>query len=1093
MDERHLAIVIVIIATKILGRQSKGCGKDFTQGSAAARRRNPKADATTAAAAASATPTNRSNSSHKAQGSAASLDGEAEVVQGRRGRRGKTEGTISKDGQISAEEISTTTTTTTTFKYFLVRILLMSVCLSVSVSQAQMDTTFPTQFTIFDEIGSMASGMAHIHVAIPLNLSTFAGQALVLEDYLSKLSRAVGEDDEQTKIFMQSIREISKFALTRLQRIKAAITHLDVILPVDGDLTQQRQRRMTDALDADIYESIDTQYYLDARVATPIHINDLIISPTILREKFVTRWRHQLHHLQLSHNTSVKFHEQGRSRVRRQVSNKALSDIPTRDIPWFKAGKPWPTRDRQRLDLNFLISQLEQQIKSAKDFQAEIRNESNYLLNENSKLRQALGLEAVKPKSISQMHDEQIEILLNKALSGINDNDLAEYLRLRRNPTQDELRKPDISLDTKRFVHDLMVNRKYFEQWDNLKNFTHSPKIELNVTRVKRELKLDTNNHWIAKHPSVWDNLNLDDKDRRYYFLKNQYFYLQTRLSNLTLTTMMMMRNFSGIEQAHSKLSTIWSSKNMIQPEGFYTLDEILKQSPQSTLLQEHDHSRVKRVAPLVVFAAISGVLGTFLGMYNAWEISVLKNRLNEVSKNHNLLVQVTKKQEEQIHKITENMNAICSLIKLMVQHNPALISAQISAQLDLFQSRLTRATNAVQQLQHRRLAVDLLDSVQLDEMHKAIKAVAEQRGYTLLPERLSDYFQLEASYLRQGKDILIMLHVPCILHDQMLTIYRYIPFPYPLPNKIVSDPTTIQERISDTTITHSKTVGKEDPLEAIDALIIIPEAEMIAVGRERKFKILSQGDLAACIKRNRVFLCEKHQVLHTNLASSCLGSIFDRNEIGVKENCKLERKRLRETVYQLSATDHILFTPHPYTTEIICKNGSHFPLYLSQTTKIHIPEECKVTLNSHSIQSDYNIRISPEPLNVPWQWNPLSLPADLLLDAAMIDGKINALTQNLTSLFNETAVKTDFQQMINAQFSSPSAFPWFIWASIFASVIALLLLMFWYCYNSHQMHRYQNPPQSGPSVQLIQMPQPQAPPQELQKPGYHLPPQYNL
>jgi phage baseplate assembly protein W len=105
-----------------------------------------------------------------------------------------------------------------------------------------MDTAFPTQFTIFDEIGSMASGMAHIHVAIPLNLSTFAGQALVLEDYLSKLSRAVGEDDEQTKIFMQSIREISKFALTRLQRIKAAITHLDVILPVDGDLTQQRQR-----------------------------------------------------------------------------------------------------------------------------------------------------------------------------------------------------------------------------------------------------------------------------------------------------------------------------------------------------------------------------------------------------------------------------------------------------------------------------------------------------------------------------------------------------------------------------------------------------------------------------------------------------------------------------------------------------------------------------------------------------------------------------------------------------------------------------------------------------------------------------------
>jgi hypothetical protein len=267
----------------------------------------------------------------------------------------------------------------------------------------------------------------------------------------------------------------------------------------------------------------------------------------------------------------------------------------------------------------------------------------------------------------------------------------------------------------------------------------------------------------------------------------------------------------------------------------------------------------------------------------------------------------------------------------------------------------------------------------------------------------------------------------------------------------------------------------------------------MIAVGKERKYKILTQGDLAACIKRNRVYLCEKHQVLHTELANSCLGSIFDRNVKGVTENCKLERKRLRETVYQLSATDHILFTPTPYTTQITCKNGTHYPLYLAQTTKIHIPEECRVKLHSHYIQSDYNIRISPEPLNVPWQWDPLSLPADLLLDAAMIDNKINVLHNNLSKLYNETSIKTNFQEMINTQFSSPTSFPWFIWVSIFTSVIAFLLLIFWYCYNAQQERRYRQVPQAG--IQLIQMPQmPQAqapPPPDSNKPGYHLPPQY--
>ena len=45
-----------------------------------------------------------------------------------------------------------------------------------------------------------------------------------------------------------------------------------------------------------------------------------------------------------------------------------------------------------------------------------------------------------------------------------------------------------------------------------------------------------------------------------------------------------------------------------------------------------------------------------------------------ESEKNHNLLVHVTKRKEEQIHRITENMNAIVSLIQLMTSKNPAFM-----------------------------------------------------------------------------------------------------------------------------------------------------------------------------------------------------------------------------------------------------------------------------------------------------------------------------------------------------------------------------------------------------------------------------------
>jgi hypothetical protein len=499
----------------------------------------------------------------------------------------------------------------------------------------------------------------------------------------------------------------------------------------------------------------------------------------------------------------------------------------------------------------------------------------------------------------------------------------------------------------------------------------------------------------------------------------------------------------------------------------FFTVEEIFQNIPNSTSVPGH---RVKRLAPLVVFGAISGVLGTFLGLYSAHEVEQLKKSLNEQGKNHNLLVHITKKQEERIHRIAENMNAIVQLIKMMVNYNPALIAAHIGAQLDSFEARLGRVILAVQQLQHRRLSINLLDTFQMTELHKSVSEVAKARGYVLMPERLSDYFQLEASYLRQGEDVLIMLHVPCVNKDQMLTIYKYIPFPYPLPSSVAQENITIAEMLSQKAGEFNKVTHNPILEQEIDSLIIVPEAEMIAVGRGDKYKILTQGDLDNCIKRNRVYLCERHQVLHTDLANSCLGSIYTRNEKGVRDNCKLQRRRMRESVYQLSATDHLLFTPSPYITRIECKNGSQFPLYLGQTTHLHVPEECSVVLKSHFIQSDYNIRISPEPLHIPWQWDPLTLPADLLLDAAIIDRKINSVNKNIAKIFNETGTKTDFEKLLNNHFYNPTSFPWFVWVSILASAAALILLIFWYCYNLKQQQQYVQVT-TQPPIQLSNIP----------------------
>ena len=893
---------------------------------------------------------------------------------------------------------------------------------SVSLAQTRsfVPPSAPQQYTIFDEIGQMAAGMAHIHVAIPLNLTTFTDQADILAEYLLKLSKVVDPENPEKESFMQNIREIAVFGSTRLNRIRKQILHLDIILPVDGDLTNGRKRRNVD-VDIDEDKEILIEKFLEVHktviVHDCIHIDTILKEPTILKRNFTLRTQQRikevLHlHSQIKlhrnrtghHFTDILSHKFGPKRTKRAYMVK---ELPTFQGQMFKP-----------IIFEFGVERHDIEVQ-----------ELNWL---------RIKVNA----SLYQTYDDTMKIIKQ-----LNELKTDKILQRKINPATGILN---------------ILEQDISKAQDT---------IQQDVTRQKRHIRQRRRQHRrFRRHITQF----LTHEEREIYRKMNTREQLQLYIMQqlLQLINEVKLQQKLQVKLASSQNAVKEKPRNVLKE--FFTLDEIFGSIPNST-----DHMsarRVKRVAPLVAFGAISGVLGTFLGMYSAYEVTQLKMRLNQQGRNHNLLVHVTKKQEERIHRITENMNSIVQLIKLMVDFNPALIAAQLGAQLDLFESRLARATRAVQQLQHRRLSIDLLDTLQMTEMHKSVAEVAHARGYVLMPERLSDYFQLEASYLRQGEDILIMLHVPCINKDQMLTIYKYIPFPYPLPSIIDQENITIAEMLS-------KRVGefniaKHNPRSEseIDALIIVPEAEMIAVGKNDRYKILTQGDLDNCIKRNRVYLCERNQVLHTNLANSCLGSIYNRNEEGVRNNCKLERKKLRETVYQLSATDHLLFTPMPYNTRIECKNGSHFPLYLAQTTQLHVPEECSVNLKSHQIQSDYNIRISPEPLHIPWQWDPLTLPADLLLDAAVIDRKIHTVSTDLARLLNETGTKTDFNNMLNTHFYNPTSLPWFVWISISASIAALSLLIFWYCYNLRQQRQYQQVTQ--PPIQLINIPaqQPTAP-----------------
>jgi len=453
---------------------------------------------------------------------------------------------------------------------------------------------------------------------------------------------------------------------------------------------------------------------------------------------------------------------------------------------------------------------------------------------------------------------------------------------------------------------------------------------------------------------------------------------------------------------------------------------------------------RSKR-SPLVL---ISGLLGTFMGLYNTLEVNKLKAALAQQQGQVNMLIQVTNEHSQILREVATSLDKLTSVMEAFIAHNPTRISDHLNEQVAVLEGRVRQVLNAMQQLQHRRLAVDLLSSDQLAQMHQSLVDIAQQNRVTLLPKHTSDYFQLETSYLQDGSNIQILIHVPCINPDNILTIYRYLAYPYPLPAKLQYSEATIQHTlfnlIKDAHPVDSKmTVANNAPF--LEALFIEPEADYIAVGKDQQYRLLTSGDLALCTKRSKMFLCNEHQVLRHDMDQSCLGSLYKRNEIGAKLFCKVRKEKLREMVYQISATEHLVFSPQPFTGSLKCRNGSFYPFFLSQNDKLTVPSGCNTRLKSHSIFSDFSLDLSPAGIRFKWHWDPLQLPSSLLDDASKTDIQIQQLHNSLLILTNATSHQQVISEIVSSHLANPSAYHWSWWTfiGIVASILILVFILY--------------------------------------------------
>jgi hypothetical protein len=169
-------------------------------------------------------------------------------------------------------------------------------------------------------------------------------------------------------------------------------------------------------------------------------------------------------------------------------------------------------------------------------------------------------------------------------------------------------------------------------------------------------------------------------------------------------------------------------------------------------------------------------------------------------------------------------------------------------------------------------------------------------------------------------------MNIPCSVSSNTLTLYEYVTFPYPFHRNPTLPPAQPEDIVS------LQDLANSNHFPATLAIYFKSDAKMIAIGRNpslntASYRLITKADLAACVQKNHIYLCEDQQTLCKDLAGSCLGALYSKSKIGVHLHCRIEIRPLQETTYQISGTCHIAYSPIQFPPQIQGTNRSHFPV----------------------------------------------------------------------------------------------------------------------------------------------------------------------
>ena len=367
--------------------------------------------------------------------------------------------------------------------------------------------------------------------------------------------------------------------------------------------------------------------------------------------------------------------------------------------------------------------------------------------------------------------------------------------------------------------------------------------------------------------------------------------------------------------------------------------EDVLETMPQRRVTP---HNRQARFLDLLGGGLAIG--GITLGAFNTVKLQGLDAQISKQDKELTLMKDITQIQDNHLKNLDQKVDLHNAMFWELQDHNPALYQSIYQTAITHIRKTTRLVTSAISHAQRHRLAPGVFSSESLEAVVDHAEQVAKENNYLNYVHHTSDLYQLETSFLYNPVEhvFIIILHIPMVKKEHLLTMYKYEP--QPLATHLTENSSLVPD------------VGHQD---------------IIAVTGLQAYKVMSSSDLLDCLKFGNHHFCEGGNALRTNFKSTCLGSIFIGDFESSRSQCNFWIQRKKETVLNLGNNQYRVYTMANYTTEEICENGKR-ALNVSNGAVLEVRHGCRIQLQQNLLIANVQQEMELETENriLSWTWN---------------------------------------------------------------------------------------------------------------------------